>query len=162
MILKDKISKIVVDSVKKLITDELPGLIEDAINDHMYEMVDNEVTKYTDHKLSSTLENVSKTHGIPLELLLRDMDETDKSTSCRGTKTTPNGVRRCNFRAVHDGYCRYHKSQGERIKKRNLPSKNIHNHGPEQMNVKGCPGCERSNSYLDLSQIVCQEIQKGL
>jgi hypothetical protein len=30
------------------------------------------------------------------------------------------------------------------------------------MNVSGCPGCENSNSYLDLNKLMCEEIQKGL
>jgi hypothetical protein len=162
MISKDKISKIVADSVKKLVIEELPGRIEDAINEHMYEMVEDEVSRYTEYKLSMTLENVSKTHGIPLDLLLRDVAETNKSGGCKGTKTTIEGTKRCSFRAVHDGYCRYHKAQGERIKRRHLPSKNLHTHGPEQMNVSGCPGCENSNSYLDLNKLMCEEIQKGL
>src|SRR6056300_1710287 len=88
MISKDKISKIVADSVKKLVIEELPGRIEDAINEHMYEMVEDEVSRYTEYKLSMTLENVSKTHGIPLDLLLRDVPETNKSGGCKGTKTS--------------------------------------------------------------------------
>jgi hypothetical protein len=162
MISKDRISKIVADGVKKLVVEELPGRIEDAINEHIYEMVEDEVSKYTEYKLSMTLENVSKTHGIPLDLLLRDVPETNKSGGCKGTKTTVEGTKRCSFRAVHEGYCRYHKAQGDRIKRRHLPSKNLHNHGPDQMYVSGCPGCEKSNSFLDLSKLVCEEIHKGL
>ena len=152
---KDKITKIVTDNIKKIVGEYLPQLIEEAVNECIYEVVDDEVSKYTDEKISSTLENISKVHGIPLDLLLRDMPECDKRGICKGVR----GSKRCIFKGTHDGYCKFHKAQGERIKKRELPSVNLHTHGPEKMFVRGCPGCECSGSkeLIDLGSLFGNE-----
>jgi len=154
MCVKDRITKLVIDNVKKLISDKLPELIEDAVNDCIYDIVDDEVNRVMDEKMNTSLEHISKVHGVPLDLLLRDLPDTDK---CKGIKTTPEGKRRCIFKAVQDGYCKYHKSQGERIKKRSLPSINLHNHGSDRMFVRGCPGCEGSKELIDLCSFIGNE-----
>lgn len=155
MSVKDKITKIVSDNIKKLVSEHLPQLIEEAVNECIYEVVDDEVSKYTDEKVSSTLENISKVHGIPLDLLLRDMPTSDKIGICKGVR----GSKRCIFKGTHDGYCKFHKAQGERIKKRELPSVNLHTHGTDKMFVKGCPGCECSGSkeLIDLGSLFINE-----
>lgn len=151
MNVKDKITRIVADSIRK----HLPQLIEEAVNECIYEVVDDEVSRYTDEKLSGTLENISKVHGIPLDLLLRDLPECDKRGICKGVR----GSKRCIFKGIHDGYCKFHRAQGERIKRRDLPSVNIHTHGTDKMFVRGCPGCECSESkqLIDLGTLFCNE-----
>lgn len=155
MSVKDKITKIVSDNIKKLVSEQLPQLIEEAVNECIYEVVDDEVSKYTNDKVSSTLENISKVHGIPLDLLLRDIPTSDKIGICKGVR----GSKRCIFKGTHDGYCKFHKAQGERIKKRELPSVNLHTHGTDKMFVKGCPGCECSGSkeLIDLGSLFNNE-----
>ena len=93
-------------------------------------------------------EKISKKHGIPLEQLLKDIPESYTITTCKGSK---NNGQRCGFKAFENGYCKHHASQGQRICKRSFSSTgSIHNHGPEMMFVRGCPGCEASNGLIDL------------
>lgn len=154
---RDKIVKIVTENVKKLVSENLPGLIHEAINECIYEEIDDEISRYNEERMTATLENISKTHGISLNLLLRDMPKNEKRGGlCRGVKE---GNLRCSFKATCDGYCKFHKGQGDRIKKRELPSTNLHTHGADKMFVKGCPGCESSNSkeLIDLNSILFNE-----
>lgn len=151
------ITKIVIENVKKLIADNLPELIDDAVNQYIYDIVEEEVTKHTDHKVSSILEHISKVHGISLDLLLRDAPIAGMNGICKGSKITPNGPVRCKFKGIHDGYCKFHRMKGSQIKRRELSSENIHTHGPEQMYVVGCPGCEKSNELIGMRSIFSNE-----
>ena len=61
------------------------------------------------------------------------------------------------FKASQNGYCKFHEHQGDNIESRRLSSggANGHNHGPERMNVAGCPACERGRKGLiDLNTLV--------
>jgi hypothetical protein len=153
---KEKITKIVIENIRKLVSENLPQLIEEAVNDCIYDIVDEEVNQMSAERLSSALEDISKMHAIPLDLLLRDMP---RDNLCKGTKMSPDGMSklRCSFKSVHDGYCKYHRLQGERIKRRALPSMNLHTHGADKMFVRGCPGCEHSNKLIDLGPFMGNE-----
>jgi hypothetical protein len=152
---KSKITKIVVENIRHLIYEQLPDLIDDAITEHIYNMVDEEVNNNYNERLNKKLEEISKIHAIPLDLLLRDIPESNNHAMCKGVKTCKDGSKqRCAFRAVDDGYCKFHKAQGEKIKKRELPSRDSHTHGPEQMFVRGCPGCEIKNELIDLCHFI--------
>ena len=107
--------------------------------EELHDRVNSIITEYA--------ETISKKHGIPLEQVLKYIPENYTSNICRGTKS--NG-HRCTFRASRDGYCRHHETQAERLTKRSFSTSNLHNHGPEQMFVRGCPGCESSNGLIDL------------
>lgn len=122
-----------------------------SLNEKITKLVDDELEDRVNAILNEYAEKISKKHGIPLELLLKELPETFTSTTCKGTKA---GGHRCTFRAVYNGYCRHHKTQGERICQRSFSSSNLHNHGPEQMFVHGCPGCESSKELIDLNTIV--------
>jgi len=111
-------------------------------------LLDEEVEDRTNAVLSEYAMIISKKHGIALDLLLKDLPETYTSTICKGTKGK--GGQRCTFKAVTNGYCRHHAIQGERICQRALSSTSTHNHGPGQMFVRGCPGCESSKELIDL------------
>jgi predicted house-cleaning noncanonical NTP pyrophosphatase (MazG superfamily) len=155
MTAKNKITKIVIENIKKLIYDQLPEMIDDAISEHIYEMVDEEVNQNYTERLNKKLEDISKVHAIPLDLLLRDLTDTNNDHICKGVRMAKDGInRRCAFRALEGGYCKFHRAQGEKIKKRELSSKNTHTHGPEQMFVKGCPGCENKNELIDLCPFI--------
>jgi len=49
----------------------------------------------------------------------------------------------------------------QKIKKRGelmrIPRTTSHIHGPDQMYVKGCPGCEISNELIDLNTMIGNE-----
>lgn len=151
------ITKIVIENVKKLITDNLSELIDDAVNQYIYDTVEEEVTKHTEYKINGILEHISKVHGISLDLLLRDAPLAGMNGICKGSKNTPNGPVRCTFKGNHDGYCKFHLSKGIQIRRRELSSENIHTHGPEQMYVVGCPGCEKSNELIGMRSIFNNE-----
>jgi hypothetical protein len=116
-----------IERITKLVDDELEDRVGVIINEYAL--------------------NISKKYGISLDLLLRDIPESYTSTTCKGTKS--NG-HRCGFKAAENGYCKHHKTQGERITHRTFSSSSLHNHGPEQMFVRGCPGCESSNELIEL------------
>ena len=117
----------------------------------MYEKVvklmDEELEERINTVVNEFAEKISKKHGIPLDQLLKDIPDSYTITTCKGTKH--NG-QRCTFKASKNGYCRHHALQGQRICQRSFSSSNLHNHGPENMFVKGCPGCESSNELIDL------------
>ncbi len=122
-----------------------------SLHEKITKIVEEELEDRVNAILNEYAVKISKKHAIPLEHLLKDIPSSFVSTICKGTKS--NG-QRCNFRALFNGYCRHHKTQGERICPRVMSSSNLHNHGPEQMFVKGCPGCESSKELIDLNPII--------
>jgi|TARA_B110000238_G_scaffold135697_1_gene146104 hypothetical protein len=118
-----------------LLTERITKLVDDELEDRVSLIINDYAMK------------ISKKYGISLDLLLRDIPESYTSMTCKGTKS--NG-QRCGFKAGSNGYCRHHKVQGERICQRIFATTSNHNHGPETMFVKGCPGCESSNELIDL------------
>ena len=110
-------------------------------------LVDEELEDRVNTILNEYAEILSKKHGISLDVLLKDLPETYASTTCKGTKS--NG-QRCGFKSSEDGYCKHHTLQGKRICQRVFSSSSLHNHGPEQMFVRDCPGCNSSNGLIDL------------
>ena len=136
--MEPKITKL----VNQILVDHLPSY---GLNELVAEFVEEEVQT----KLTQTLENVSKKHQIPLDILLHDIPGLSEEQRCRGYKTKRDGSRvRCSFRAAHNGYCKFHENQGEEIQSRRLTDANQHNHGPGQWDVPGCPACERSREVL--------------
>jgi len=117
-------------------------------------LVDDEVNDRVNQTISEFALIISKKHGISLDLLLRDIPKTYSSTLCKGVKG--NGER-CGFKAIDEGYCRHHQSQRSKICQRTLSSESLHNHGPGQMFVRGCPGCQSSNGLIDLVPIISNE-----
>jgi hypothetical protein len=118
-----------------------------SLHEKITQMVDEELEERVNAILNEYALTISKKHAIPLELLLKDIPGSFVSTTCKGTKSDG---RRCTFKAIHSGYCGKHKSQGERVCHRVLSSSSLHNHGPEQMFVRGCPGCASSKELIDL------------
>ena len=117
----------------------------------LYEKVTRLVEEELEHRLNCILndyaETLSKKHGIALDILLKDLPDTYTSTTCKGAKA--NG-QRCTFKGIHNGYCSRHAAQGARICHRVSSSASLHNHGPEKMFVRGCPGCDSSNELIEL------------
>ena len=122
-----------------------------SLSQKIIQLVDEELEDRVNTILNEYAETISKKHAIPLDLLLKDIPTTFVSTVCKGTKSDGH---RCTFRSVDGGYCRHHKSQGDRISQRSFSSSSLHNHGPEQMFVRGCPGCHSSNELIDLNTIL--------
>ena len=125
-----------------------------SLHDKITKLVEEELDDRVNSIITEYAEKISKKHAIPLALLLKDIPENYTSTICRGTKS--NGDR-CTFRSIYNGYCRHHKTQGEKICQRSLSTSSLHNHGPSSMFVKGCPGCQSSNGLIDLVPIITNE-----
>ena len=103
-----------------------------SLYDNVVKLMDEALEERINVVVNEYAEKISKKHGIPLEQLLKDIPESYTITTC-------------------NGYCRHHASQGHRVCQRAFSSTgSIHNHGPEIMFVRGCPGCEASNGLIDL------------
>lgn len=122
-----------------------------SIYDKITDIIDEEL----DHRVNTIINDyaniISKKHSIPLELLLRDIPTLHTGAMCKGTKS--NG-HRCTFRGINDGYCRHHIAQRDRLKQKTLLFSSVHNHGPDQMFVRGCPGCKTPNELIDIDTIL--------
>ena len=154
--MNNRITRLVIEKSKKVLLEQLPKLLEDDLNDIIQDLVEEEVQERRTELLTRTLENISKKHQIPLEILLYDVPGNEQK--CRGKKRTRDGRDvRGTFNATHGGYCKFHQGQCESIESRRLSSMNLHTHGPEQINVPGCPGCASSNGLIDLHRIMFNE-----
>lgn len=122
-------------------------IVRMSLYDKVTKLMDEELEDRVNEVVNEYAEKISKKHGIPLEQLLKDIPESYTSTTCKGTK---NNGQRCGFKAFENGYCKHHTVQGQRVCQRTFSSSSLHNHGPEKMFVKGCPGCESSNELIDL------------
>lgn len=118
------------------------------------EMIENEVNERVCTLLGEYAETISRKHAISLDILLRDLPSITSVSLCKGTKS--NG-QRCMFKGGENGYCKHHTVKGEKIRHRSLSSSNLHNHGPEKMYVRGCPGCESSKELIDLGSVLSNE-----
>ena len=116
-----------------------------SLHEKIVKLFDEELEDRVNSILNEYAELISKKHAISLELLLKDIPTTYTSTICKGTKSDGH---RCTFKALSNGYCRHHKTQSERICQRTISSSSLHNHGPEQMYMRECPGCESANNGL--------------
>lgn len=126
-------------------------IVRMSLYDKITKLVDEELEERVNTIINEYAVTISKKHAISLELLLKDIPESFTTSTCKGTKSSG---QRCIYKSVENGYCRKHKVQGDRICQRIYSSSSIHNHGPGQMFVKGCPGCETSKELIDLNTII--------
>lgn len=124
------------------------------LHNKIIDLIEQEVNERVSTLLGEYAETISKKHAVPLDILLRDLPAIANVSLCKGTKS--NG-QRCLFKASDTGYCRHHTTQGKKLEVRTLSSSNLHNHGPEKMYVKGCPGCENSKQLIDLGSVFSNE-----
>jgi hypothetical protein len=124
----------------------------------LYEKIGDLIDEEVNHRLvammNEYIEIISKKHGISTELLMKDIPGPFTGTICKGVK---NNGHRCQFRGVFDGYCKHHIKNNNRGEFRVIPRTNSHIHGPDQMYVKGCPGCEVSKELIDLNTMIGNE-----
>jgi hypothetical protein len=118
-----------------------------SLYDKITEMVEEEVNKRLVSMMNEYVDVISKKHCISAELLLKDIPGSFTGTICKGIK---HDGRRCIYKGVYDGYCRFHMKHPNPGENRVIPRTNAHTHGPDQMFVHGCPGCEISKELIDL------------
>lgn len=154
--MNNKITKLVIEKSRQVLLEHLPNILEDELQFVVHHLVEEEIQKRRSELLTETLENISKKHQIPLDVLLYDIPGDD--VKCRGTKRTRDGREvRCSFNATRGGYCKFHQGQGQSIQSRRLEDGNTHTHGPDRINVPGCPGCAATNGLIDLQRIMFNE-----
>ena len=122
--------------------------------DKLITVFDEELKTRANEIISDYAEIISKKHGIPLDLLLRDVPENYTGSVCKGTKS--NG-HRCTQKGLHNGYCGKHVAQGSKIKHRDLKSINTHTHGSDKLFVPDCPACIRPNVFRDINTMFNNE-----
>ncbi len=118
------------------------------------DIVEEEINQRLVVMMNEYVNIISKKHGISTELLLKDIPEPFTGAICKGIK---NDGHRCQFKGIYEGYCRHHTKNQKRGELMRIPRTTSHIHGPDQMYVKGCPGCEISNELIDLNTMIGNE-----
>ena len=81
------------------------------------EIIQKEIDKQVQQKMTSFIEHISKTYDISMKVLLRDLMRSEPPSE---DKNTPRGVqcmgvcsnrKRCKFSAGPNGYCKKHSDQ---------------------------------------------------
>jgi len=127
--------------------------------EHITKILEDEIEKKVNERLSLILEKLSRTYDISLRQLLRDVSSMNESTStiCKGL--TAKG-KRCSRIAKCDGYCHFHQKQ-KPIQRVERPPSVVsmttlaHTHTLPPLFLAGCPACERgrnqsSNALLSM------------
>lgn len=129
--------------------------------DKIEQMIEEEVTRRLNEKLTNFVQYVSSTYEISLKILLRDVanlertcGECQPSTSQAGRNCigiTAKGTR-CTHVAKTGDYCGKHRSQMPKTKTKVLvsPPSNAkkHTHDMSTLFMKGCPACDSSQHKL--------------
>lgn len=76
-------------------------------------LIEQEIERQVQSKLNKFIEVVSKTYGIPMNVLLRDMKgmSEEKSPVCQQCMGSTAAGKRCKFFATANGYCKKHHNQ---------------------------------------------------
>lgn len=121
-------------------------------------LIDQEVKRKVNNKITKYIEKISKRHGIPLRLLLEDLttpdsepESSEKGIQCLGVVK---GGKRCKRTGTQSGYCWWHADQ-KRIKHAVCsPCPSVpqvkHTHSLPPLFLAGCPACERNNKLQNL------------
>ena len=124
--------------------------------DQVIKLLEDEIDKRVNERLSLVLEKISRTYDISMRQLMRDLDAIPDaaSTCCKGL--TGKG-KRCSRSAKSDGYCHMHIKQKpvQRVTRAPAPPALSvavqHTHTLPPLFMAGCPACERSRSTNNLS-----------
>lgn len=126
--------------------------------EHVLKILEEEVEKRVNERLTQMLEKISRTYDISIRQLLRDVTTIDQaqSTMCRGV--TAKG-KQCRHVATKDGYCHQHAkqkpvrrvvvSQPPPIVPQPSAPPIAHTHTLPPLFLAGCPACERSRASRD-------------
>lgn len=132
----------------------------DALS-HISEIINSEIQKALNEKLTKYAEYVSQRYDISLRLLMQDLENIENLTlqsprnsmdlndgKCKGIKS--NG-KRCTFASKSYGYCTRHLDQRKIERPTVAPptttvaNEIVHNHSFTECLFKiGCPACEKS------------------
>jgi hypothetical protein len=116
--------------------------------EHILKILDEEVEKRVNERMTQMLEKISRTYDISMRQLLRDVSTIDQvqSTTCRGL--TAKG-KQCRHVATHDGYCHQHVKQKPVRRVTPVVSTPVvapveHTHTLPPLFMAGCPACQKN------------------
>lgn len=117
--------------------------------DEISNVIEKEVSRRVQKELNDYIQIISKTHGISVELLLRDVPT---HVVCDGGDIICKGIKidgkRCSRKGKFDGYCANHEHQRKKIEPVEIKRSNTHTHSLCLSFVDGCPACEMSTKRL--------------
>jgi len=133
--------------------------------EHVLKILEDEVEKRVNERMSQMLEKISRTYDISMRQLLRDVSVIDQtqSSTCRGV--TAKG-KQCRHAAKENGYCHQHVKQ-KPVQRALAPLPHIqqtiqtvaHTHTLPPLFLAGCPACQRtrqpSTENLSLLASMC-------
>ena len=110
-------------------------------------MIEEEVERRLEERLTKVLEHISKTYDVSMKQLLKDTStlKVDDKT-CMGLTSKKT---RCKLKQHQHGYCKHHQDQRPRqIQQSTSVSdmsavKSQHNHPGSILWKDGCPGCKK-------------------
>ena len=110
-------------------------------------MIEEEVERRLEERLTKVLEHISKTYDVSMKQLLKDTStlKVDDKT-CMGLTSKKT---RCKLKQHQHGYCKHHQDQRPRqIQQSTSVSdmsavKSQHNHPGTILWKDGCPGCKK-------------------
>lgn len=112
-------------------------------------LIEDEVEKRLKTRLCKYAENITKVHGIPMRLLLRDIPSLEMGdTICKGI--LKNGER-CSRRFKTEGYCILHLHQKKAIEPIHIVSDIQHNHTFPPLYKADCPACQANTTHISRS-----------
>jgi len=105
-------------------------------------MIEEEVERRLADKIKNVLEHVSKTYGVNMKQLMKDVTLVSaNNTMCMGltVKGQP-----CKRRSHANGFCHSHQSQKPVVIRTvcTPQASNEHTHDSSILFVQGCPGCK--------------------
>jgi len=110
--------------------------------DQIRELIEKEIERRVQEKLTTFIELVSNTYDISMKVLLRDLSrKTTTGNVCMGV--TANG-KRCKFSATSNGFCKKHLYQFRpppQMPKTTICCTPIHNHTIPPLFSPHCPAC---------------------
>ena len=124
------------------------------------ELIEAEIERRVNEKVTTFAEKVSKNYRIPLPILLRDFGSTTevvKGSDCLGV--CANG-KRCTFRSVADGYCKKHQGQKKKVEPIEVASTPtlVHTHSVPPLFCEDCPACKKTQTsrkpLIDLGGLI--------
>lgn len=122
--------------------------------DHIVQLLEEEIDKRVNERLTQILEKVSRTYDISMRQLLRDVSVLETAaTSCRGL--TAKG-KPCRHPVTKDGYCFQHlKQKPNTTVVVSAPPQSqthveyTHTHTLPPLFLAGCPACQKNRSSRD-------------
>lgn len=126
--------------------------------DRITEIIEEEIERRVNERVTKLLEYISDKWDISLALLTKNTLELSLETKIKVTQCTSvhkKTKKRCKNRAKDNGFCHLH--QGQAIEKKHTEhiETEKHTHTLPPFFLKGCPVCDKANRFRDFDDIEC-------